>query len=487
MLVYAVDLGTTNTKVVLFDERLRRLAVASAPADYDRDGPRVEFDPQQLFETVLDLISRCAATQSDTHAHGAIIAVTGQAESLVLVGADGQAVRPGMSWLDSRAAEEAKELADAFDSALAFRVTGEPESSATWPAAKLRWLARYEPESMTATRSILMVKDDLIRRLTGQVIGELTTRGFTYLFDVQERCYWQPMLDLCSVDEDQLPDIGPAGRDVGRVRPEVEERLPPSSGGYRVNCGALDHFCAMVGTGSYRQGAVSESAGTVLSLSLLASDWKFDMASKISFHAGIAPGDIVLFTCADSGGVVLEWFRRELLHGMSYQELEGALSERSFADAPIFLPYLTGANPPDFLPSARGAFLGLELRHDRLDMAYSVQEGVAHLLRRNVDYFTSSGLPVREVVSTGGGAASAHWSQLKSDVCGLDVVVPAEQEATCRGGAALALVESGHIGTLSDAAILNSPEVHRYRPSKDSAIGQRYQTFAQYVTHLYGH
>ena len=486
MLVYAVDLGTTNTKVVLFDERLRRLAVASAPAAYDRDGPRVEFDPQQLVETVLDLISTCAATQPDTHAHDAIIAITGQAESLVLVGADGQAVRPAMSWLDSRAVEEAKELADAFDPARAFRVTGEPESSAAWPAAKLRWLARYEPDSLASTRSILMVKDDLIRRLTGQVVGELTTRGFTYFFDVQEGHYWQPMLDMCSIDTGQLPDICAAGRDVGRVLTEIERRLPPSSGGYRVNSGALDHFCAMVGTGSYRQGAVSESAGTVLSLSLLASDWKFNAASKISFHAGINPGDTVLFTCADSGGVVLEWFRRELLPGMSYQELEDALAERSFSDGPIFLPYLTGVNPPDFLPSARGAFLGLELRHDRLDMAYSVQEGVAHLLRRNVDYFASSGLPVREVVSTGGGAASAHWSQLKSDVCGLDVVVPGEQEATCRGAAALALMDSGHLGSLDEAGSLNSPEVCRYRPAKDSSIPRRYEFFDAYLTLLYG-
>jgi len=119
-------------------------------------------------------------------------------------------------------------------------------------------------------------------------------------------------------------------------------------------------------------------------------------------------------------------------------------------------------------------------------MAYSVQEGVAHLLRRNVDYFASSGLPVREVVSTGGGAASAHWSQLKSDVCGLDVVVPGEQEATCRGAAALALMDSGHLGSLDEAGSLNSPEVCRYRPAKDSSIPQRYEAFDAYLTLLYG-
>lgn len=485
MLIYAVDLGTTNTKVVLFDDRLQRLAVAHAPANYDRDGQRVEFDPESLFEQVLELIGQCGAQYGDTAAHHAVIAITGQAESLVLVDGAGRPVRPAISWLDGRATKEAQELAEHIDPAVAFAVTGEPEPSPTWPAVKLRWLAQHESESLQAAHSVLMVKDDLIQRLTGTAVGEVTTRGFTYFYNVEDGSYWEDMLDFCSVDARQLPEVVPAGSDVGPVRADVLDRLPPSAGSYRVNAGALDHFCAMVGTGSYVEGAVSESAGTVLSLSMLATDWSFDVGRRISFHAGIRPGETLLFTCADSGGVALDWFRREGLSGMSYVELEQGLRARRSDAAPIFLPYLTGVNPPDFQPQARGAFLGLELGHDRYDLAYAVEEGIAHLLRRNVDSLAAGDARVREIVSTGGGAASAFWSQLKADVCGVDVLVPHEQEATCRGAAALALVEARVLSDITDATGLSQPEVIRYQPSGHQMHSERYRAFEDYLDRLY--
>jgi xylulokinase len=483
MIVYAVDVGTTNIKVALFDERLRRLALAQAPVTYSRGGARVEFDPQHLFDLIVELMQGCSAQYGDTARHNAVIALTGQAESLVLRDAAGALVRPGISWLDARATAEARELAEEFGSAQAFAITGEPEASATWPAAKLRWLARHDPDALDQARAILMVKDDIIFRLTGVKAGEVTTRGFTYFYDVHGQRYWQEMLDFCAVRIETLPVIVDAGQDMGPVAAEVLDRLPAAAS-YRVNAGALDHFCAMVGTGSYAYGMVSESAGTVLSLSMLARSWTFDPARRVSFHAGLRPGEILLFTGADSGGVVLDWFRDTALGGMRYEELEDLLQSRRPADAPIFLPYLTGVNPPDYLACAQGAFLGIELRHDQADLAHAVEEGIAHLLRRNIDYLAPDG-EVTEIVSTGGGAASPYWSQLKADVCGVQVLVPQEQEATCRGAAALALAEHGALGSLGDAALLNQPEVVRYQPSKTGAAAARYQLFETYLARLY--
>ena len=487
MLIYAVDLGTTNVKVVLFDERLRRLAVAHAETEYDRDGQRVEFDPTLWFDRVVDLIWQCADSYGESSAHQAVIAITGQAESMVLVDSAGRPRRPALSWLDARAATETQEVANQFDSRSAFQVTGEPEPSATWPAVKLRWLAKHEPENLATADAVLMIKDDLIRRFVGAAVGEVTTRGFTYFYDVAAGTYWPAMLDFCSVDVRQLPEVVRAGQDVGPVLPGVLERLPPAAGGYRVNSGALDHFCAMVGTGSYSAGAVSESAGTVLSLSMLAPNWTFDPNRKISFHAGLRPDETLLFTCADSGGVVLEWFRREGLNALPYRDLESSLQARTSERAPIFLPYLTGVNPPEFLPDARGAFLGLELAHDRLDMAYAVEEGVAHLLRHNVESLEAGATHVREIVSSGGGATSPFWSQLKADVCGVDVLVPHEQEATCRGAAVLALVEAGILGDLGEATALSQPGVVRYRPSGHPVHAERYRAFEDYLVRLYPH
>jgi xylulokinase len=117
-------------------------------------------------------------------------------------------------------------------------------------------------------------------------------------------------------------------------------------------------------------------------------------------------------------------------------------------------------------------------------MAFAVEEGISHLLRRNIDYLATE--PIREIVSTGGGTASAFWNQLKADVCGIDVLVPDEPEATCRGAAVLALIAAGTLGELDDAKQLQQPRTTRYRPSGDSERAARYGMFEDYLNRLYG-
>lgn len=485
MITYAVDLGTTNIKVALFDEELRNLAVARSPMVYRRDGALVEFDPDAAVDAVLALIGECAQRAMPAGSASAHIVVTGQAESLVLVDGAGRPVAPGISWMDERSVREAQEITDHFGAEAAFSVTGEPEAVPTWPATKLRWLGRHQPRVLAAARHVLMIKDYLIFRLTGVMVGEETTRGFTYLYDVPGRRYWPEMLEFCGVGIEAMPQLVPAGADVGPVLDEVASRLPPAAS-YVVNTGALDHFCSMVGTGSYRAGAVSASAGTVLSLSMLGTDGEFDPSLKVSFHPGIGPQDTVLFTCADSGGVCLDWYQQIVSGTMSYEELEGALPGRDYAQAPIFLPYLTGVNPPDFVAGARGGFLGLQLRHDRVDLAYAVMEGVAHLLRRNLDYLADHGQNVRSIVSAGGGTASGFWNQLKADVCGRDFRTSQEAEATCRGAAALALVAAGVIDSVDDTARLYQPATHTFHPRDHAGRATRYAEFDESLRRLYG-
>lgn len=483
MLIYAVDLGTTNIKVVLFDERAQQLAIAREPMEYRRDGVYVEFDPEAVLATVLQLIAACArqAPTADQDAH---IVLTGQAEALVLTDAEGHAVTPGISWMDERSTIEAEEIASRFGTDDAFAVTGQPESVATWPATKLRWFAAHRPELLVAARHVLMIKDFVLFRLTGRAVGEETTRGFTYLYDVPRRRYWDEMVDFCGIRSETLPEVVPAGTTIGSVRGDILDQLPPAAS-YSVNVGALDHFCAMLGSSSYAAGAVSASAGTVLALSLIAPDWSFDPADPVSFHPGLRADETVLFSCADSGGVALEWFRENIAGGISYDTLETELRDRDHRGAPLFLPYLTGVNPPDFNPDARGAFVDLQLRHDRIDLAYAVMEGAAHLLRRNIDALRHSGQVVDEIVSAGGGTASSFWNQLKADVCGVVLRVPDEQEAACRGAAILALVAAGALASIDDTAGLHAPSERVYRPRVDEKISVRYDRFDTALTRLY--
>lgn len=475
MLVFAVDLGTTNTKVVLYNERLRVLASARAPMRYHRHAAHVEFDPDALVQSVIDLINECAA-RTVLPTGRAHIVVTGQAESFILLDSSGSPLTRVISWLDERSVAEAQQLAERFDPQTAFAITGEPEPVTTWPATKLRWLSHHRPELLRRARHVLMVKDYLLLRLTGLAVGEETTRGFTYLYDVRERGYWGEMIEFCGTTVDAMPELVPAGADLGPLRPEIACALP-SGLTFTVNSGALDHFCGMIGTGSYRAGELNASAGTVLALSLLSPDWQFDPAMKVSFHNGIRPGETVLFTCADSGGVCLSWFDQNIAGGLDFDSVAAELDRRQLDDGPLFMPYLTGVNPPDFIAGARGAFLGLQLRHDQTDLAWSVMEGVAHLLRRNVDYLVAHGQQISSMVSAGGGTVSAAWNQLKADVCGVDLRTPDETDAACRGAAILALASSGSLDDISTTEGLHQPTQHIYRPAPRPHRDIRYRQY----------
>lgn len=486
LLVYAVDLGTTNLKVVLFDDRAQPLAAARAVMQYAREGDRVEFDPDAVFERVVDLMHRCAVDARIDGREHAVIAVTGQAESLVLVDAVGSPVAPGISWMDERSGAQALEIEEQFGAEAGFAVTGQPSPVPTWPATKLRWLAQHEPEALDRAHRVLMIKDFVLLRLTGVAVGEETTRGFTYLYDVPARAYWGDMVEFCGARLEQLPELVSAGTDLGAVLPDIADRLPIAAS-YSVNAGALDHFSAMAGTGSYRPNAVNASAGTVLALSMLVEDWRFDPAMAVSFHAGLHPDETVLFTCADSGGVALDWFQRDVTGAVAgYEELEVELGRRHHGDAPIFLPFLTGVNPPDFNAAARGAFVDLHLRHDRVDLAFAVMEGVAHLLRSNLDDLASHGHPASSIVSSGGGTASAFWNQLKADVCGLELHVPDEAEAASRGAALMALAAAGAIESIHDTGSLPDPGVRIYRPRPSPGLATRFDRFATALHRLYG-
>lgn len=487
MLIYAVDLGTTNTKVALYDERLQRRALASAPVAYTGPAPITEFDPDILFSTMVALMNRCAAASGIVTGHEpATIVLTGQAESLVLIDGDGRATHPGISWLDARSTKEVEELEQRFGDEHAFEVTGQPVATSTWPATKLRWLSRHRPEVLEGTAHALMLKDYVQRRLTGQTAGELSTRAFTYLFDVRGAHYWEEMLEFCGVRPDQLPALVCPGTELGPVLSSVTADLPLAAR-WCVNVGALDHFASMVGTDSYRPGMVSESAGTVLSLSVLLDKWEFDPSVRASVHRGIRGDDFVLFDCCDSGGVCLEWFANAVPGGLKLSEVDQLVAGRRFGvGAPLFLPQITGVNPPDFLRNAHAAFIDLTLGTDGADLAYAVMEGVAHLLRSNVEYCGRAVGPITMMVSTGGGNASRFWTQLKADVCNLRIEVPREPEATCRGAAVVGLVGAGLLGDLSEAAELAPVARDVFEPHHSEGHEARYRRYRAALHDLYG-
>lgn len=445
MNIISIDLGTTNIKTAIYDNNLRCIDIFSEPVNYDRAGKNVEFDPLQYFNIIHDLIVRAgsAGKRSNGENVGEIV-LTGQAESLILLDSNRLPARPGISWLDMRSSEECEELTKKFPKDSSYLITGQPELIPTWPITKILWVKKNEKEIFHNVRYILLLKDYIIYRLCGSLIGDYSIYSFSYYFDIQKKCYWKDILDYCGVDISMLPTPAPSGTIAGNLSEALQCENAGLTAATKINIGTLDHFAGMIGTGSIREGQVSESAGTVLSIAVITPNPVFE-GGNIPNYCGPFPDSYVLLPVFESGGFSMEWYKKEFLKDVNYNELNKEIENRKNAgtNPPIFLPYLTGVNPPEFGRNASGVFFGLHAEHDRFDMAYSVMQGVACVLRKNLDYLENSGVKIEKIISTGGGAKSSVWTQIKADITGRPIIIPENEEAPCLGAAIMATVSEG--------------------------------------------
>lgn len=435
-----VDLGTTNIKVAAFSDHLEQIAGESEKVIYQQHGNRVEFDPENYFAMLVSAISRLAPSLTEETRQ---IILTGQAESLVVLDAAGRPLRAGISWMDTRSILESEELKQAFPEAMAYQITGQPANTPTWPITKMLWLKRNEPEVFNKAAHYVLLKDYIQYCLTGRLAGEYSIYNFSYYFDIRRKDYWDDILVYCGIRRDQLPELVEPCTVIGPLKEEISRQLG-LLGQTVVNTGTLDHFAGMIGTGNVREGIISESTGTVVTLATLVSRPLMSQ-ERIPCHYGPFYDMYVLLPVCESGGVSLEWFKEHFAADLSYQELDRQLASRPAPAELLFLPYLTGTNSPDYNEAAKGVFYGMRLKHDRLDFALAVMEGVANLLRRNLECLTKIGIQAERVITTGGGSKSDIWCRIKADLTGYPFAVPALSEAASLGCALIGAVSAGLI------------------------------------------
>ncbi len=476
MSVVTVDLGTTNVKVAVFDEKLRVLATQSRAVDYLRGPDTVEFDADQYYRMVAGSIRSCRLSADIDPDRVGQLVCTGQAESLVLLGADGAPLCNGISWLDMRSEKECRELREVFPDDVTYPVTGQTSIIPTWPITKMLWLRRNRPDLFRAVSKYLLLKDYILYRLTGELAGEFSIYNFSHYFDIGKKKYWPQILDYCGVRQDQLPVLVEPQTVVGALTAEASGMLGLARG-TRVNAGTLDHFAGMIGTGNIEEGTISEATGTVLSIAAFAAN-RGAAAHRIPLHYGPFADTYVYLPVCESGGISLDWFRDRFLSGMDYARLEAEIGARRRPNDLLFLPYLTGVNAPDLNPDASGVFFGLKLHHDSLDLAQAVMEGVAHLLKMNTELFERAGIRATRMISTGGGARSDYWSQLKADVTGCTVCVPENAEAATLGAAMIGAVSERYFGSFREAADRCVSIRKSFRPSDPELYRKKHETFA---------
>ena len=467
-----VDLGSTNIKAAIYNEQFQLIDRQSRPVVYNRENGFVEFDAYAYCQDLVGLLAQMVKDNGVTAIRE--IAFTGQAESLVVLGADGKPLMNAISWMDERSVAECEELGKQFDSATCEAVTGQMAVLPTWPATKILWLKHNRPEIYENAATYMLLKDYIVFCLTGKKVSDMSIATFSFYFDIYNKCYWQDMLQAIGVSEAQLPQLVEPCTVAGTLTEAVAQAMGLSAD-TKINVGTLDHFAGMIGTGNIRPGGITLSTGTVMAIAAMCGV-PAPKSCGIAMHYGFIPDTHVMLPVAESGGVSLEWFRRSCMGETTYDEMNRVLAARQPNEL-LFLPYLVGTNAPEFHTQANGVFWGLRQEHDAIDMAGAVMEGVSFLLRKNCDYIAKNGVKPTSIIATGGGAKSPIWCQMQADITGLPVSIPKEKEAACLGAAMIAAVSDGRFAGYEAACDACVEMTMQYTPNPTERTERKYRRF----------
>lgn len=480
----AIDLGTTNIKVCVYDNQLNELGVFSENVTYNTNGDFVEFDADQYFLSIASMIRQAGVLGMSINKQTVSqICLTGQAESFVMLGNDFSPVHPGISWMDMRSRRECAELANAFDPKECYSITGQPELIPTWPITKILWMKRHKPEIFNSVSKYLLLKDYIVFRLCGRPLGDQSIYGFSHYFNVADKCYWTDILSYVGIKEDQLPETAPSGTIAGTLLKELIDVSIGLDEDTKINIGTLDHFSSMIGTGNVGEGLVNESAGTVLSLATITKAG-IPQEGTLPFYCGPFPNTYAILPVCESGGYCLEWYKKNFMPDKSFNQITEGIIERGEIVPPVFLPYLTGTNAPDFNENASGVFFGIRSYHTPFDFSRGIMEGVACLLKVNLDYMEQSGMKIDRIISTGGGAKSEFWTQIKADMTQKKIDIPKNTEAACLGAAIMAAVSEGYFKSYEDAAAHSISIEKRYYPQKNTRYEETFRLFTKLYNDL---
>ena len=377
---FAVDLGSTNIKVAVYDDQLKMTAWLSSPVQYIRKGSFVEFDAGNYCEAIKKMMASHVKNGNITPKDFRQVVFTGQAESLVVLGDDGKPLMNAISWMDECSKLECEQIAAMFTEEECYKKTGQRAVLPTWPATKILWLKNNCKDVYEKAAHYVLLKDYVVYSLTGKLYVDCSIATFTFYFDIYNKCYWNEMMLACGIRKEQLPPMVEPCTNAGTLLPHVAEELGLTAN-TKVNIGTLDHFAGMIGTGNVQEGVISLSTGAVMALATMAH-LPFSGKERTALHYGFMPDTYVFLPVAESGGVCLEWFKNTFMKERSFQELDELITQKQLPNELLFLPYIVGTNAPEFDADACGVFYGIRTKHDRADFAYAVMEGVAHMLKK---------------------------------------------------------------------------------------------------------
>ncbi len=439
-----IDTSTTATKALLVRADGQVVAVASSEYSYDTPRPLwAEQHPDLWWQATVASIRQVLAQAGVGAADIKGVGLTGQMHGLVLLDAAGDVLRPAILWNDQRTGAECDQIRALLGKARLIQITGN-DALTGFTAPKILWVKNHEPEVFARIKQILLPKDYVRFKLTGQYAADKAGSAGTILFDLRQRDWSPQVLAALGIDPAWLPPTFEGPAVTGQITPQAAEATGLQAGTPVVGGGG-DQAAGAVGTGAVVEGVVSLSLGTS-GVVFAATDRPIvEPEGRLHAFCHAVPAKWHLMGVMLSAGGSLRWYRDTLAPGTGFEVLLAPAAEIApGSDGLLFLPYLTGERTPHPDPLARGAFVGLTVRHGRAHLTRAVLEGVAFGLRDSFELMQAAGLAdVRQVRVTGGGARSLLWRQILADVLDAELVTVNTTEGAAYGAALLAATGTG--------------------------------------------
>jgi xylulokinase len=439
-----IDISTTGSKAIVIDERGEIRATASSPHTLQSPRPLwSEQDPGQWWDAA-GASTRAALELAGLAAEEvAAVGLTGQMHGLVLLDEAGEVLRPAILWNDQRTQAQCDEIHARVGKEKFIQITGNVALTG-FTAPKILWVQENEPEVYARIAHVLLPKDFVRYKLTGSMAMDKADGAGTVLMDLKTR-HWSPeILSALEIPVNWMPELYEGPEITGTVTSEAADRtgLPA---GIPVVAGGGDQAAQAVGVGAIHEGIVALTLGTSGVVFATTNSPFIEPEGRLHAFCHSVPDRWHLMGVMLSAAGSLRWYRDTFAPAMDYDQLLKPAAEIApGADGLLFLPYLTGERTPHPDPLARGAFVGLTVRHTLPHLTRAVLEGVAFGLRDSFELMKNAGLAsIDQVRISGGGARSLLWQQILADVFDSELAMVNTTEGAAYGAALLAGVGSG--------------------------------------------
>lgn len=463
-----VDLGTSGTKTVLFAED--GTVAASCTIEYPLYQPQngwAEQDPLDWWNAVCGTTKAVIAKAGISAREIKGVGLSGQMHGLVMLDKSGNVLRKSIIWCDQRTAKECEEITQKVGAENLIKITANPALTG-FTASKIMWVKNNEPEIYEKCAHILLPKDFIRYKLTGEFATEVSDASGMQLLDVPNRKWSDQVLDALQIEKSLLGKVYESPEVTGKVTKAASD-LTGLAEGTAVVGGAGDNAAAAVGTGTVQDGRAFTTIGTSGVVFAHTSKLSIDPKGRVHTFCCAVPGAWHVMGVTQGAGLSLKWFRdnfchEEMIAAAGMKKDPYFLMDKQAEEIPIgsdrllYLPYLMGERTPHLDPNCRGVFFGLSAMHTRQHLLRAVMEGVTFSQRDSVEVLREMGVSINEMLACGGGGSSPLWRQMLADVYGCPVKTVVSKEGPALGVAILAGAGTGVYSSVQDgcAAVIKT-------------------------------